>query len=298
MSVMPRIRSLPIPSEPFEALGIDVLGPFPMTKRKNKFILVVTDYFTRWPMAFPMKDQKAPTIATLLVEQVFCVQGFPATLLSDRGSNFLSQVVAAVLEVFHVRKLNTTSYHPQTNGLTERFNNTLCTMLTPYTNENQDNWDELLPYVLLAYRTTPHNTTKQTPFYLLYGRNVRFPFDSLIDHRPLDDMELKFTTADYANNLIEKLKVAREVVHAELRKVNDQREVANAAITNPPTFEIGDKVLLHNPVVKTGRSRKLTSPWTGPFLVIDSYPTGQLQDPSVGQVGENCESRSESTRPR
>ena len=85
-------------------------------------------------------------------------------------------------------------------------------------------------------------------------------------------MELTFHAADYVNNLIEKLKVAREVVNAQLRKVNDQREVANATITNAPAFEIGDKVLLHNPVVKPGRSRKLTSPWTGPFMVIDSYP--------------------------
>ena len=266
------LRWLPYPSEPFEALGIDVLGPLPTTKKKNKFILVATDYHTRWPIALAMKDQKAPTIATLLVEQVFCQHGFPATLLSDRGTNFLSQLIAAVLKVFHVKKLNTTSYHPQTNGLTERFNHTLCTMLTPYVNQNQDDWDEYLPYVLLAYRTTPHHTLKQTPFYLLYGRNVRFPFDSLIDHRPLDDMEMSLGTADYANRLIQKLKVARQTVDAQLRNISHQRETSNAAITDALTFAVGDRVLLHNPVVKPGRSRKLTSPWTGPFRVIDSYP--------------------------
>jgi hypothetical protein len=266
------LRWLPYPSEPFEALGIDVLGPLPTTKKKNKFILVVTDYHTRWPIALAMKNQKAQTIATLLVEQVFCQHGIPASLLSDRGANFLSQLVAAVLKVFHVKKLNTTSYHPQTNGLTERFNHTLCTMLTPYVNQNQDDWDEYLPYVLLAYRTTPHHTLKQTPFYLLYGRNVRFPFDSLIDHRPLDDMEMSLGTADYANRLIEKLKVARQTVDAQLRSITHQREAGNAAITDTLTFAVGDRVLLHNPVVKPGRSRKLTSPWTGPFQVIDSYP--------------------------
>src|ERR1700722_10021353 len=77
------IGTIPYPSQPFEALGIDVLGPLPVTTKHNKYILVITDYFTRWPIALPMKDQKALTIATLLVEEVFCVHGFPSTLLSD-----------------------------------------------------------------------------------------------------------------------------------------------------------------------------------------------------------------------
>ena len=77
---------------------------------------------------------------------------------------------------------------------------------------------------------------------------------------------------DYANRLIQKLKVARQTVDAQLRNISHQRETSNAAITDALTFAVGDRVLLHNPVVKPGRSRKLTSPWTGPFQVIDSYP--------------------------
>jgi len=180
--------------------------------------------------------------------------------------------LAAVLKIFHVKKMNTTSYHPQTNGLTERFNHTLCTMLTPYVSQNQNDWDDYLPYVLLAYRTTPHHTLKQTPFYLLYGRNARFPFDSLIDHRPLDDMEMSIGTADYANQLIQKLKVARQTVGAQMHQVDQQHQADNAAIKAAMTFAVGDLVLLHDPVVKPGRTRKLMSPWRGPFQVIDCYP--------------------------
>ena len=109
--------------------------------------------------------------------------------------------MAAVLHVFHVKKLNTTAYHPQTNGLTERFNHTLCTMLTHYTNSSQTDWDEYLPYILLAYRTTPHHTLKQTPFYMLYGRNVRFPFDTLIPQAPRDDLELQEIAAGHVDRL-------------------------------------------------------------------------------------------------
>jgi hypothetical protein len=218
-----------------------------------------------------MKNQRASTVATLLVEQVFCQHGFPATLLSDRGSNFMSELLAAVLRVFHVKKLNTTSYHPQTNGLTERFNHTLCTMLTHYTNANQKDWDEYLPYVLLAYRTTPHHTLKQSPFYLLYGRNPRYPFDTLVSRVPLDDEELNVNAAEHVDRLIEKLKVADKAVRERLLKADERRVQANDAMTKVTTFAIGDKVWLHNAVVKTGLSRKLTSPWTGPYQIVDSY---------------------------
>jgi hypothetical protein len=205
------------------------------------------------------------------VEQVFCQHGFPAALLSDRGANFLSELMVAVLHVFHVKKLNTTSYHPQTNGLTERFNHTLCAMLSHYTTQNQTDWDQYLPYVLLAYRTTPHHTTKETPFYMLYGRNLRYPFDTLA--APLHDLELKDNAAEYVDKLIDKLKVADEVVRARLLAKDDRRVADNHALSKiVVTYAIGDKVWLHNPVVKPGLTRKLTSPWVGPFEVIDAYP--------------------------
>ena len=262
---------LPRPSQPFEALGIDFLGPLPKTRRGNRHILVITEYQTRWPLTFATKNQRAPTVAQLLVEQVFCQHGFPATLLSDRGSNFLSDLMAAVLHVFHVKKLNTTAYHPQTNGLTERFDHTLCTMLSHYCDRHQADWDDYLPYVLFAYRTTPHHTLKQSPFYLLYGRNPRYPLDSLLPPPPLDDLELSEPLSRYIDNLLEKLKVARNVVDERLRQADQRRADHNEALTRIPQYEVGAKVWLHNPVVKKGQTRKLTSPWTGPWQVIDKF---------------------------
>lgn len=112
------ISSLPTPSHPFECLGMDILGPLPRTIKGNQYILVITDYLTKWPIALAMKNQRASTIATLLVEQVFCQYGYPATILSDRGKNFLSHLMSSVLQLLKIRHLKTSSYHPQTNGLT------------------------------------------------------------------------------------------------------------------------------------------------------------------------------------
>ena len=170
------------------------------------------------------------------------------------------------------KKLNTTSYHPQTNGLTERFNHVLCTMLTQYTSKCQNDWDDYLPFVLLAYRTTPQKTTGQTPFYMLYGRNVRFPFDTLVPRAPLNDLELQESAAEYVDTLIEKLKVADETVRNRLLRLDERRLANNSELPTTPRFPVDSKVWLHSPVVPKGLTRKLMSPWTGPFQVVDVYP--------------------------
>ena len=123
--------------------------------------------------------------------------------------------------------------------------------------------------MLFAYRTTPHNTLKQTPYYLLYGRNPRYPFDSLLPPPPLDDLELSERSTDYINRLIEKLKVASDFVDERLRHLDQRRSKTNGALSRIPQYEVGASVWLHNPVVRKGHTRKLTSPWTGPWQVID-----------------------------
>jgi len=265
------VGSLPIPKQPFEALGIDVLGPLPKTNKGNQYILVVTEYFTRWPMAFAMKNQKAATIATLLVERVFCEHGFPRTLLSDRGRNFLSELMEAVLILFQVQKLNTTAYHPQTNGLTERFNKSLTVMLTHFTNKKQTDWDTYIPYVLLAYRSAPHPLLKFSPFYMLYGREVRYPFDTLVSalkntyHLEPVDM------ADYMIKLIDRLDLAHKAASGRFSTAALEREQQNAELVNVPQYSIEQKVLILRPHVKKGTSAKLTAMWRGPFEVLERY---------------------------
>ena len=266
--------SLPVATCPFAALGIDVLGPLTRTASGNKYVLVVTDYFTRWPMAFAMRNQKASTIATILVEQVFCQHGYPATLLSDQGTNFLSKLVAAVLALFAVKKLTTSAYHPQTNGLTERFNHTLCTMLSHFSNLRTTNWDTYIPYVLLAYRSAPEATTKCSPFYLLYGRHLRMPLDHILlpsatssAHVDMDD-----TAANaYMVGLTERLKLAHTVVTARHEQiVNERRQQSEQMSHAQPRFTLGQLVYLHTPAIKQGTSSKLAQHWKGPYKIVQA----------------------------
>ena len=158
------------------------------------------DYLTKWVEAFAVADQTAETIARLFVEGVVCRHGAPQELLSDRGANFLSDLVSEVCKLFDVKKLNTSGYHQQTNGLCERFNSTLIQMLAKAGDRFGQDWDKHLPYVLYAYRVSVQDSTKESPFFLLYGRDPTLPtLDALLCERTpymvdLDDYKTELTT--------------------------------------------------------------------------------------------------------
>eukprot|EP00795_Rhopilema_esculentum_P005471 gene5471-biopygen457 len=153
---------LPIPIEgAFDRVAMDILGPFPVSEDGNRYIIVFSDYYTRWPEAFALPSTEAPRIAQLLVDEILARHSAPRTLLSDRGSNFLSSIVNEVCKIMNTRKLNTTAYHPQTDGLVERFNGTLAEGLSMYVSSHQKDWDRHIPMILFAYRVSPHATTGQ-----------------------------------------------------------------------------------------------------------------------------------------
>ena len=144
---------------PMERIAIDIMGPFPMSKHGNKYLLVAMDYFTKWPEAYPLPDQEAKTVAKVLVCEFFCRFGTPLELHSDQGRNFESMLIKEVCELLYIKKTRTTPYHPQSDGMVERHNRTLATQLSMFVNENHSDWDEHIPMVLMAYRTAVHEST-------------------------------------------------------------------------------------------------------------------------------------------
>ncbi|POM79646.1 Uncharacterized protein PHPALM_2626, partial [Phytophthora palmivora] len=143
-------------SGPFSLLVVDAVGPLVTTPRGNKFILVFADYFTRWVEAFAIERLDSVTFVEIMVNEVISRHGVPEKLLSDQGSNFISELARSLYETLGIKKLFGAAYHPQTQGLVERFNGTLIGMLRMYVSESQDDWDLYLPRVLFAYRTSYH----------------------------------------------------------------------------------------------------------------------------------------------
>ena len=135
----------PIPVEgPFHRVGVDVIH-FTTSHDGNHYAVVFTDYFTKWPEVFATKDYTTLTIAKLFVQEIICRHGVPCQLLLDRGPAFLSYPMTEICEFLGVSKINTTAYHPQTNGLTEQFNRTLTDMLAKKVEQNGRDWDSHIP---------------------------------------------------------------------------------------------------------------------------------------------------------
>ena len=168
------------------------------------------------------------------------------------------------LQGFH--KANTSAYHLQTDGFVERFNRTLTTMLAKTSKKGGPDWDQHLPYVLFAYRTCQQQSTKESPFYLLYGRDPRLPNEAMLcPAQARRSVHLQ----EYGQQLRVKMSEAWELAqhsvgHAQSRqkKYYDKRQ-------RPPTFSIGNGVFLFKPAEKTGEGQKLVHPYYGPFCVVE-----------------------------
>lgn len=159
---------------------MDILSGLPTTPNKHKHILLVVDSYSKWCEAFPLRTQEASEVARVLYKEIITRYGAPRTLISDRGRNFVSNLVKALSEMFQITRHLTSSYHPQTNGSVERMNSVILQAIRCYAKGQQDDWDDLLlPGILMAYRATPATqSTDFSPYFMLYGREMCLPIDS------------------------------------------------------------------------------------------------------------------------
>ena len=160
-----------IVDSPFERIAMDIVGPLPRSRSGNRFVLVVCDYATRWPEAVPLKSIDAGHVAEELMV-LFSRVGVPKEILTDQGSNFTSQLLKEVYWLLSIKLIRTSPYHSQTDGLVERFNQTLKAMLRRTATDEGKDWDKLIPYVLFAYCEVPQSSTGFSLFELVYGRTV------------------------------------------------------------------------------------------------------------------------------
>eukprot|EP00731_Ephydatia_muelleri_P025646 Em0017g729a len=158
---------------PWYMVGIDFIGPLsPVAKDGSRYILTISDYFTKWVEVVPTVNKMASTVASSLFK-IFMRMGLPRVLLSDNGSEFCNALNDQLSEILGIKRRLTTPYHPQANGLDERFNQTLQNMLVKYV----DMWSHYLDTCAFAYNTSRHDSTKYTPFMLMFGRRATLPID-------------------------------------------------------------------------------------------------------------------------
>ena len=166
-------------SRPNEILAIDftVLEP---SHNGVENVLVLTDVFSKYTLAIPTRDQRAPTVAQVLVNEWFCKFGVPSRLHSDQGRSFESALIQQLCQLYGIQRSRTTPYHPAGNGQCERFNRTLHNLLRTLPSSRKRDWVSCLPHLVFCYNTTPHQTTGESPYFLLFGQEPQLPVDFLL----------------------------------------------------------------------------------------------------------------------
>lgn len=255
-------------SWPFEKVSWDIMGPLPVTSRGNRYILIVTDLFTKWVEAFPLKETSAGTLANILVDEVVSRYGVPTSIHSDQGKNICGDVTQALCDILGIRRTRTSAYHPQGNGQVERFNRTIEAILAKLVQEDQENWDNNIATALFAYRSAVHEATGFTPFALNFGRTPTLPLDVMLGS-PTTQAPKSCRLPAFLSTKRQKMRAMFDMARKNSRTAQSRQKQIYDKTSREKPLQIGDRVWLYVPAVKVGSTKKLASLWRGPYTVID-----------------------------
>ena len=265
-----RLRSITPPEGPFQMIGIDYCGPLKRTPRDNQYVLVITDYFTRHVSAISLPNCTADITAESLFNEYFCKYGIPSVILSDRGPHFNNQLMSNITRLIGYNHIYSTPYHPQTNGIVERFNSTFVSQLSKLQDSEHNNWDEYLQAIVFAYNSGVHKTTKYSPYELLYSRPPRLPI-----HPPPSHFSFS-KPSNYFGQLQKTLKIYHQFARNNILQQQERNKVYYDRNRSDPHFVIGDKVLTR----VTGGKGKLDPLYSStPKVIIQTaHPIYIVQD--------------------
>lgn len=256
-------------SRPNQILAVDftVLEP---SKNGMENVLVLTDVFSKYTQAVPTHDQRASTVAKVLVNEWFCKFGVPGRIHSDQGRNFESNLIQQLCSMYGIQKSHTTPYHPAGNGQCERFNRTLHNLLRTLPVTKKRDWSCYLPHVTFSYNTTAHLSTGESPFFLMFGQDPQLPVDFLLGRVPEPTAG---STHDWIVEHQTRLRHAFEGATKHLEAMADRRKRHyDEHVRDSPLHE-GQLVYLKN-VAWTGR-HKIQDIWSSTvYRVLKAPPRG------------------------
>lgn len=200
-------------------------------------VLVITDVFSKFTIAVPTRNQKADTVAKVLVSEWFQRYGVPQRLHSDNGRNFESAIIRELAKTYDIKRSHTTPYHPAGNGQCERFNRTLHDLLRTLSSEKKRRWVDHICEVVQAYNLTPHSSTGYAPYYLMFGRQGRQPVDLLLGTGDQDDIQ-----TDWVIEHQRRLREAYSRARTQLEREADQRKNCFDRTANDMPLADGERV--------------------------------------------------------
>jgi transposase InsO family protein len=265
------LGELPETTFPFEMTSIDICGPYPETRKGNRYLLTFIDHFSRYPETIPIPRQDASTVARALVTEIFSRTGCPQALSSDRGSNFMSELFQEMCKLLGIRRINSTAFNPQMQGKIEKFHLGLNQTMSHYVNKYGNDWDEFVNYALMAHRAIPHSVTRYSPFYLLHGQQMRLPMEDdltaarFMRREPTDGRD---SIQSHIHTLAERLEEAYRVTRDNNRIGRKRQKEQYDKGTKLVTFQPGEIVYLREMTKGKRGCPKFRVRWRGPYEVL------------------------------
>lgn len=259
------LQFMPVPAAPWQDIAIDYVGPLVETVDGNRSILVITDRLSKYTLNVAVPDQTARTTADVLFLQVFAVHSFPLSIHSDQGKNFESELIARLCELAGIHKTRTSGYHPQCNGLVERYNQTMIGMLSKYIAPGQDDWDKHLPLVAFFYNTSVHSITGFKPFELHFGRSPRVRLD-MFASTPVTTKAKE--AGEWLREMQQKVKKLTNQAQETIKRSQVIQKDQYGEDSRYVPFRKGDLVMCREYACKRGLKPKLVrEKWSGPWKV-------------------------------
>jgi len=221
--------------------------------------------FTKYVEAYPIKEQSAEGCARVYASQIITRHDTGSKLITDQGSTFMSAFFSETVKILGIRKVHTSSYHPQANSSVERFHRSLHTGLAHYVDATNTNWDLFVPFYLMAYRATPNTTTGYNPLYLLHGREmILLSSDNLKAKIAMDNPNHQ--------QRLESLKESLRTVYEAVGQANKNSHQNNKRLYDRRAklreFKEGVLVYLFTPAKKLRLSKKFRPKWSGPYKIV------------------------------
>lgn len=264
---------------PFVRIGLDIIGPLPVTTSGNKYIIVIVYYFTKWVEAKPVSTVTAKDVVNFLIES-FSRYGFPQVINTDNGRQFIADYNKIFMDLFDVYIQYVCPYHPESNGMVENRNREIGKFLRLLANEEMD-WDELFPIALWALRTTKNDATGFSSFELMYGRQIVKPMDiEISEEYNVEKSKEEILMNKYINHY-KWVKEAATNMRSTLNYWRTRR-IAQQNMKNVTQYKVGDKIKIRNIFRK-----KLDPYYVGPYTIksID-FNTVTVEEDATGKIQE------------
>lgn len=244
------------PNRVFQRITLDLVGPLPEDNCGHKYILTIQDELSKYVEGYPITNKESITVAKSFVQNFILKYGVPNEILTDRGTEFMSQLFKNISIALGIQKLNSTSYHHQTIGSLENTHKNLNSFLRMKLQKSNIYWNEWINYWCFAFNTTIHSSTGYSPYEVVFGRKCRIPSNIQVEN--YEDI-----FGDYVGEIKHRIVTAENEVKENLNRVKEVRKTKYDEKLKPIQYKFNDKILVKN---ETGN--KFKQIWNGPYSVI------------------------------